>query len=520
MKLIALALLICLPYGTSQAELSTDLPYEPGVFEPNWDSLAKGYECPEWFQNAKFGIWAHWGIQCVPGSGDWNAKFIYKPESDKENWIRQGERHYKHHVERYGHPSKIGLKDYCKDFTAEQWDPDHLLDLYKRAGAQYFVAMANHHDNFDNWNSSQQPWNSVNMGPKRDLIKEWSAAAKKKKMYFGVSVHAARTWKWLVPVFGHDREGPLQGLPYDGHMRQEDGKGTWWEGYDPQDLYGPVRDAGTPISQAYLDRFYLRCKELIDVYDPDLLYFDDGKSPLGGVGLKIAAHFYNQRIKRHGKLDVVLNTKHNDALTSRALVDDVERGSKNAIDSNPWQIDTCIGNWHYRENITYRKPPAVIHLLLDAVSKNGNMLLNIPMKADGSIEAGAITFLEEMSDWMAVHSEGIYDTRPWEVYGEGRLPDPEGNTSEYVDNQYDAKDFRFTLKGNDLYAFCMVNPVGDVLITSLATGTQKTPHTVKAVTLMGSHEKLRWEQTKKGLAISAPHGYPTKYSVGFKITLE
>ncbi|MDZ8119917.1 alpha-L-fucosidase [Pontiella agarivorans] len=510
-----------LTLGSARAQLDTALPYADGPCEPTWESLAENYECPEWFRDAKFGIWAHWGVQCVPGTGDWCAKFLYKPTPPRNAWWEErGKQCYDYHIEHYGHPSEIGLKDYIPHFTASKWNPDHLLDLYQKAGARYFVAMANHHDNFDNWDSTYQPWNAVNMGPKQDLIAGWRKAARKRGLKFGVSVHAARQWSWMTPAFGADREGPKKGIPYDGHMTKEDGKGKWWEGCDPCDLYGPPRTARTPPSQKYLDTFYLRTRELIDRYNPDLLYFDDKQAPLQNVGLKIAAHYYNRALERHGKVDVVLNTKLNDETTKPALVDDVERGSKNDIDPNPWQIDTCIGYWHYRTDVTYKTPGKVIHMLLDAVSKNGSLLLNIPMKPDGTLEPQEITFLKGMAAWMDIHGEGIYGTRPWEVYGEGVFIDAAGHNLETKMNAYTQTDFRFTKKDQTLYAFCLATPKTDLLIKSLATGARSKPHTVKTVELLGSDEPLEWEQTGNGLKISKPEFIPTDYSLCFRLTFK
>jgi alpha-L-fucosidase len=446
--------------------------------------------------------------------------FLYKPEPKNAWWKERGEECYAYHVEHYGHPSRIGFKDYIKDFTASKWDPGYLLDLYKKAGARYFVAMANHHDNFDNWNSTYQPWNSVNMGPHRDIVGEWEKAARKRGFKFGVSVHAARQWYWMMPAFGADRDGPLKGVPYDGHMTKEDGQGKWWEGYDPRDLYGPVRTPGMSPNQAYLDKFYLRTTELVDKYDPDLLYFDDKQSPLDDVGLKIAAHYYNRAVERHGKIDVVLNTKLNDAKTGKALVDDVERGSKNEIDPNPWQIDTCIGYWHYRRDVTYKTPAKVIHMLLDAVSKNGNLLLNIPMKADGTIEPAELEFLEGMAVWIEIHGEGIYGTRPWEVYGEGVFIDAAGHNLETKMNAYTQADFRFTKKDQTLDAFCMATPETDLLIKSLAIGARSKPHSVQSVSLLGSDEKMAWEQTDQGLSIQKSTSFPSQDSICFRISFK
>ena len=197
-----------------------------GPFSPNWNSLAK-YTTPDWFRDAKFGMWAHWGAQCQPEHGDWYARHMYDEGND----------HYKYHLEKYGHPSKVGFKDVIHQWKAERWNPQQLVELYKNAGVQYFVAMANHHDNFDNYNSRYQRWNSVNMGPQKDLIDGWAKSAKKQGLRFGVSVHSAHAWNWYETAQRSDKQGPMAGIPYDGKLTKADGKGTWWEGFDPQDLY-------------------------------------------------------------------------------------------------------------------------------------------------------------------------------------------------------------------------------------------------------------------------------------------
>ena len=259
-----------------------DEPMMEGKFEPTWESL-KGYRVPEWFRNVKFGIWAHWGPQCVEGSGDWMARSLYM----------EGSNEYKYHVENYGHPSEVGFKDIIPLWKAENWDPDKLVAYYKKIGAQYFFALGNHHDNMDLWDSKYQPWNSMNMGPGRDILAEWEKAARRHGLYFGVSLHADHAWTWYEPSQRHDTEGPKAGIPYDGRLTEADGKGKWWEGYDPQDLYAqnhPLSenswDNGAIHSQwawgngaclptrEYCTNFYNRTLDVINRYNPDLLYFD------------------------------------------------------------------------------------------------------------------------------------------------------------------------------------------------------------------------------------------------------
>lgn len=304
---------------TYQVSISEqDEPMMKGKFEPTWSSL-ENYQVPEWFRNVKFGIWAHWGPQCVEGSGDWMARSMYM----------EGTREYEYHVKHYGHPSEVGFKDIIPLWKAENWDPDKLVAFYKKIGAQYFFALGNHHDNMDLWDSKYQPWNSVNMGPKKDILAGWEKAARKYGLYFGVSLHADHAWSWYEPSQRHDTKGPKKGIPYDGKLTKADGKGKWWEGYDPQDLYAqnhPLSENswdngmihrqwawGNGVcvpSQEYCTNFYNRTLDVINRYNPDLLYFDVTVAPfypVSDAGLKIAAHFYNHNMATHkGKLEAVL----------------------------------------------------------------------------------------------------------------------------------------------------------------------------------------------------------------------
>ena len=338
-------------------------PMAAGPFSPNWTSLT-AYQTPDWFRNAKFGIWAHWGPQCEPEFGDWYAREMYI----------EGSAAYKYHLKKYGHPSQFGFKDVIRRWKAERWDPDALVAFYKQAGAKYFVALANHHDNFDLYDSKYQAqWNSTKIGPRKDLIKGWSEAARRQGLRFGVSVHASHAWNWYAVARGADHGGPRGGIAYDARLTQADGKGSWWEGMDPQALYaqnhplseraddnGAVHQqwdwgngAAVP-TQAYSEKFYNRTVELINSYDPDLVYFDDTAFPLwpaSDVGLRIAAHMYNRSIARKGKNEAVINGKILDAVQRKTMVWDIERGASNAIEPLPWQTCTCIGSWHYDRRI-------------------------------------------------------------------------------------------------------------------------------------------------------------------------
>ena len=245
------------------------------------------YEAPDWYQDAKFGIWAHWSPQCVAEAGDWYARNMYVED----------QRQYKYQLEHYGPPSQFGYKELCAQWTLLNWEPDELITRYKNAGAKIFVALANHHDSFDAWDSKHQPWNATAVGPHRDVIGTWAAAARKQGLRFGVTVHQARNWWWFQPSHSADKSGPNAGIPYDGCLTQAEGKDQWWQGLDPQRLYGVKHPAGALPDTSYVKNFYDRTRDLIDQHNPDLLYFDDSLLPLGWAGMNIAAYFYNNSLE-------------------------------------------------------------------------------------------------------------------------------------------------------------------------------------------------------------------------------
>src|ERR1700677_4586960 len=311
-----------------------------GPFKPDWQSLLE-YDAPEWYQDAKFGIWAHWSPQCVPEDGDWYARKMYM----------QNEKQYANHLQQYGHPSVSGYKELCAQWTLLNWEPEALMERYKRAGARLFLAVANHHDGLDAWNSKYQAWNSANIGPRKDVIGVWAAAARQQGLRFGVTVHAARNWWWFQVAHLCDKTGPQAGVPYDGRLTLRDGQGQWWQGFDPQQLYCRKHGIQEHPDESYVRNFYNRVRDLLDQQDPDLLYFDNGGLPLGWAGMNIAAYFYNHNLKtRGGKMEAVLNIKQVPDSHAKAVVADYERGVTNAIKPYAWQSETCIGDWHYNRH--------------------------------------------------------------------------------------------------------------------------------------------------------------------------
>jgi alpha-L-fucosidase len=458
---------------------------------------------------------------------------------------------YKYHLKKYGHPSVFGFKDVIHRWKAEQWDPDRLLALYKKAGAKYFVALANHHDNFDLFDSKYQPnWNATKIGPRKDLIGGWSKAARKQGLRFGVSVHASHAWSWYEVARQSDKAGPYAGRPYDGSMTRADGKGKWWEGIDPQALYAqnhPLSEkphgnhgwdqqwnwgGGVAVpDKAYCEKFYNRAVELINEYDPDLVYFDDTALPLWPIsdaGLRIAAHMYNRSIAKKGRLEAVINGKILDATQRKSMVWDIERGQSNQIEPLPWQTDTCIGSWHYDRRIynekRYKSAKTVVHTLIDVVSKNGNLLLSVPVRGNGTIDEQEHAVVEEIGRWMAVNSEGIYDTRPWAVFGEGPVMETAAPISNQGFNEgknkpFTSSDIRFTTKGDAIYAFVMGWPEdGKVTIKSLRGGSAHLNKGITRVELLGQANPLVFQQTAQGLQVTLPAQAPAlPYAVTLKI---
>lgn len=506
--------------GTKAAPASGVAPTAAPVvaqdkFQPTLDSL-KQYECPEWFRDAKFGIWAHWGPQAVPMDGDWYARGMYEP----------GNKHYKYHLEHYGHPSEFGYKDIIPLWKAEKWNPDRLMQLYKKAGAKYFVSMGSHHDNFFLWKSKLHKWNAANMGPKRDVVADWQKAAKKHGLRFGVSEHLGASFTWFQSSHRADKEGPKAGVPYDGANPK------WWDLYHfPAE---PDDKAWYSTNPKWQQQWTAAIRELVDNYKPDLLY-TDGVVPFGTnhiTGLTMIAHLYNSNAARNkGKVEVVYNCKQK---SDGRWVEDLERGIMPKIEPYPWQTDTSIGDWYYNRNWKFRPLSWVVHMLVDNVSKNGNLLLNVVQRPDGSLDAEVEQMLEQLADWTAVHGEAIFGSRPWLVYGEGPVRARGGHFKE--DFKYSSKDIRFTTKGATLYATALgwpqdgritirslAKPAGRIVQVSSGGGATTTVavdlgNHITSVSLLGSYAQLGWKQTADGLVVMLPAQKVSELTVGLKIT--
>ncbi len=487
---------------------SNELPVADGPFKATDESLAQ-YQCPEWFRDAKFGIWAHWGPVAAPGGfgGNWYARQMYV----------QGSREYVHHVQTYGHPSKFGYKDVIELWKAEKFDPDRLMDLYVKAGAKYFVSMGAHHDNFDLWNSKYHEWNAVNHGPKKDIVGLWRAAALKRGLRFGVSEHFARSYSWMQRSHGSDTNGPMADVPYDGADPKFAGL------YCPPDADATGSYPTNP-PVAWKQEWFNRMQDLVDSYQPDLLY-SDGGIPFGTFGRSLLADFYNKNMKVHGgKLDAVYNIKKGrdcGDYVEGAAVQDEENSVLAGVKDQPWQTDASIGTWFFVPDLEPRwrmSGPDVIVMLADIVAKNGNLLLNIPQRGDGTIDAEAEQVLADLAAWMQVNGEAIFATRPWKIFGEGpALTTKTRGIKRAAD--YTADDIRFTRSKDNatLYALALGWPSdGKLTVKSLAS----TAGEIKTVSLLGHDGALDWTQTADGLVVRLPAQKPCKYVFALKVSGE
>jgi len=484
------------------------LPIKAGPFKPTNESLME-YKCPEWFRDAKFGIWAHWGPQAVTRQGDWYARNMYL----------QGSRQNKYHIEHYGHPSKFGYKDIIELWKAQKWDPEKLMKLYKRVGAKYFVSMASHHDNFFLWNSKINPFNAVNMGPKKDVVALWQKAAKKEGLHFGVSEHTGASYRWFQSSHAADTSGIMKGVPYDGADPKY--KALYHDKIEGVDPY--KQGDWFNISDNLKRDWYFKVKELVDTYHPDLLY-SDAPFNWGNISTSMLANFYNGNITYNsGKLEAVYNSKDTKPGQGIMFVEDLERSVKDDGSPIPWQTDTSIGDWFYRDGQKYKSATEIIQMLVDIVSKNGNLLLNIVQTPEGEIDQEILNSLEEIASWTAINGEGIYGSRPWKIPGEKPAAKANVPAAEFkrfnneVNTKYSAEDIRFTMKGNTLYAFCLGRPTADVKIVSLGKKTQYNIKPITSVKLLGSKEKVSWKQEDGALIITKPTDLPAWQVIGFKI---
>jgi alpha-L-fucosidase len=496
-----------IPRGVSQSLTQVF----PGQFSGTRGSLRR-YRIPAWFGEAKFGIWSHWGPQSAVGAGDWYARNMYI----------EGSEQYKYHLQRFGPQSRVGYKDLIHLFTADRWDPDALVDLYVNAGAKYFFSMGVHHDNFDLWNSKYQTrWNAVTQGPKKDIVGMWAQAARKRGLRFGVSEHLSNSYDWFSPSHLADKAGPLRGIPYDG---TDPAYADLYHDYSgqPANFAATAQPMGRLAPVRWKEQYFSRIKDLIDQHNPDMLYTDGG-IPFDEYGLAGVAELYNTNAARHdGEVQGAYFSKVASDCAAGTCVLDRERGVLDGIWSEPWQTDTCIGDWHYRQGMRYKSTKKVVDLLVDIVSKNGNLLLNFPLPANGELDAEEREVLRGLTEWMTVNGEAIYGSKPWKIFGEGPVTDIRGGEGMNEDKKPDlgAHDYRFTTKDGYLYVFVQGWPKGQILIKALGLGSKQAPGRVKIVQMLGVSTALTYKQQEAALLVVPPHRKPQAANTGVVLKIE
>ncbi len=509
--------------------------------ELSWDELADQYECPEWFRDAKFGIWFHWGPQAVPEQGGgWYARHMYMQDVGKQKF---GKMANPYHLQTYGHPSEFGFKDVINSWKAENFDAEYLINFSKENGAKYIVALANHHDHFDLFDSSYHPWNSVDVGPKKDIIGAFEKATRNAGLKFGVTSHDDRFLNWWLPAFGSDKDGIHKGVPYDGRLTKEDGKGKWWEGLDPKDLYGPAPEDRTPeVIEEIKKNWQKRHIELVNKYKPDLLYNDGFNFSYDKYGKEVARKLYNNSFNENGFVNAVMLLKRKE----KGTVNEVESGGSNTLREDPWQSEITFTDWFYKKDrhLTHNAR-TILEMLIEAVSKNGNLLLNIELHPDGTIPAEQKVNINIVGDWLKINGEAIYGTRPWKVYGDGKSVREDTeitsnvevrnagddfakkvNTAEHYNQrttaspEYASDEVRFTKKGDNLYIMVMNPEKGDIEIPTFGFNNKANPGKIKKLSRLDTHDKIKFKQTKTNAIISIPaingRSYPMVLKVNFK----
>ena len=469
------------------------------IFTADSASIAQNYVIPEWFKDAKFGIFIHWGVYSVPAYGsEWYARWMYK-KGDKIN---------KFHIERYGPVDKFGYKDFIPMFKGVKFNADTWAKIFKESGAEYVVPVAEHHDGFAMYKSDFNKWNAVEMGLKRNIIGELRNAILKQGLHFGLSSHRAEN-AWFFN-YGMETPSDVQDTTitlYGERLNEPEGKGM-------TPFSGKYDGSNERSRKQWLQHTY----ELIDKYQPELIWFDwtVGKYPFQPTFYQFMAHYYN--CARDWKKEVVVNTKF--GFGDNIQVFDIERGKSDVIRKFPWQTDTSVGtkSWSYCEDEVNKTPNHIIDDFIDIVSKNGNLLLNVGPRADGSITDEQANILRSIGGWLKVNGEAIFKSRPWVIPSEGATIGTSGYMTDNKATDYKASDIRFTVRDNNLYAISLAWTNGSVLIKSLANCNGKNLK-VKSVSMLGTNEKIIWKQTKKGLLIKFPKQKPTDYAHAFKIEL-
>ena len=507
-------------------EVKLDLPIASGPYEPTWNSIEANYPgTPAWLRDSKFGIWVHFGPQAAGESGDWYARKLYV----------EGTSAYENHLKKYGHPSEVGYKEVLRDWNPAKFSPKALVDIYKDAGARFLIIQGVHHDQFDMWESREAG------------------------IRFGITFHHEYSWWWWQTAFQSDTKGDKAGVPYDGNLTLEDGKGKWWEGLDPRYLYGINLREYESVAEAansrwsppkpgifsghlefatwYAKWWALRMMDAVDKFQPDFIYTDGtDQQPFSGSGTgtgykcdamqRVIADFYNRTLADRGEVDVFSIVKFRK--TTNGTVNTCETGIPEGIkDDQAWIAETPVGDWFYGPDFVYNSD-AVIRYLLEIVARDGSFGLSIPLRPDGSMDEACHEMLHEVGEWMRVNGDGIYGSSAWKVLGEGKDGKlntlPGGRIGQWqADHVFYNTDFRFTVgKDGMLYVWCMTVPkAGDKLtIASLGTNKGLFDKKIRSVELMGTEQSVDWKQNADGLEIVYPDSVDLKTAVGFRIVCE
>lgn len=479
----------------ASALADVDAVIAAGPFSDTWESL-QTYEPARWFGESKFGIFIHWGIYSVPAfSGEWYSRQMY----------REGTREFIHHRATYGPQSDFGYKDFIPEFRMQGFDPDRWAALFRQSGAQYVVPVAEHHDGYALYRSDRTRWDATKTGPNRDVFGDLNESVRNQALTFGASSHRAEHWFFMNG-----------GTEFDSDVR------------DPEfsDFYGPAQREETSPSKAYLDDWLLRTVEIIDRYRPGLLFFDwwIEKPAFEPYLRRLAAYYYN-RAAEWGR-EVVITYKWN-AFATGSAVYDIERGAVRKVQPFVWQNDTSVSrsSWCWTEDHVYKGVPELLGELLDVVSKNGNLLLNIGPKPDGTIAEPEVEMLESIGAWLSVNGEAIYGTVPYIIPGEGPLQIRGGSFIDGAASVFSAADFRFTVRddvtGSYLYASTVEWPEGDeIVLATLGSRLEVESRTVSAVQMLGVQGSLEWRQELDGLHVTLPAARPSEHGYALKISFE
>ncbi|APZ45543.1 alpha-L-fucosidase [Polaribacter reichenbachii] len=486
-KLSALILFAIVVLVSCKTEEKKAVAENKEVYEANWESIKKHYKDPEWFNQKKFGIFIHWGAYAVPAYGsEWYPRNMYMDSARYTAQLKHQadgpSREFLFHQKNFGDHKKFGYKDFIPMFKAEKFQPAEWISLFKKAGAKYVVPVADHHDGFAMYKSNTTRWNSFDMGPKRDVLGELMKEGRKQGLIMGASSHFAFNWSFYNKKDHFDTTDPAYA-----------------------DLYSSKgKNLREPVSEAFKKRWWLRTKDLIDNYQPDILWFDFmlDTPEFREYRPKLAAYYYNKGLE-WGK-EVVLQDKnfYEQAFPEGTVIYDLERGKLPDIRKLPWQTDTSIGknSWSHVTNWKSKTANSLVDDLIDIVSKNGNLLLNVGPKADGTIPEDQEKILLQIGAWLDVNGEAIYDTKYWRTFGEGPTEVGTGHHSEGGNKAFTGQDMRFTQKDGNIYAILMEWPENNkVTISSI-----KASDNIKNVTMLGSDEKLTWKQTDKGLTVQMP----------------